>query len=380
VHPEFECSHVPKGIARAATDTPKSEAVEGPDTIIVLPPAPTRLTTPRDAPVTSPGEHQRHAQIAQQQQLQVPPRADSADRASDRTSTPSSFGSVMPSSSPQLHQSASINELEALAQAGNEAAPAVPAAEAPLLPPKSKRPRALCPLTILCAEDNPINQKVLHRILEGEGHTVVMTNDGLQAVQRFQQQPFDVVLLDICMPVMDGLAACQHIRDIEQERENKRQRSLPLTNLTAGAQPSASAASPSAGLPASSDFADRGQSVPLSLPAHPNARLPVFAVTASGLLGDREACRAAGMDEVIVKPIEIKALRALLKPISVRKARRTLIESTPPAAVWTMQHMAQLGAASTAGAIANDTDSKSNGDLPPRPPPTIRPSPTPMQR
>jgi CheY-like chemotaxis protein len=378
VHPVFEGYHVPKGIARAATDTPKSEAVEGLDTIIVLPPAPTRLTTPRVTPVMSPGEQQQQAQIAQQQQLQVPPRADSADRASDRTSTPSSFGSVMPSSSPQLHQSASITELEALAPAGNEAAPAVPAAEAQLLPPKSKRPRALCPLTILCAEDNPINQKVLHRILEGEGHTVVMTNDGLQAVQRFQQQPFDVVLLDICMPVMDGLAACQHIRDIEQERENKRQRSLPLTNLMAGAQPSASAAAPSAALPASSDFCDRGQSVPLSLPAHPNARLPVFAVTASGLLGDREACRAAGMDEVIVKPIEIKVLRALLKPISMRKARRTLIETTPPVAVWTMQHMAQLGAASTT--TANDTDSKSNGELPPRPPPPIRPSPTPMQR
>jgi CheY-like chemotaxis protein len=206
-----------------------------------------------------------------------------------------------------------------------------------------------------------------------------MTNDGLQAVQRFQQQPFDVVLLDICMPVMDGLAACQHIRDIEQERENKRQCSLPLSHLIAGAQSSASAASPSAALPASSEFADRGQSVPLSLPAHPNARLPVFAVTASGLLGDREACRAAGMDEVIVKPIEIKALRALLKPISVRKARRTLTEVTPPAAVWTMQHMAQLGAASTA--TANDTDSsKTNGDLPPRPPPPVRPSPAPMQR
>ncbi|GAB3449698.1 PAS domain S-box protein [Insolitispirillum peregrinum] len=80
-------------------------------------------------------------------------------------------------------------------------------------------------LTILVAEDNPINQKVVRAMLERRGHRVVMVGDGRAAVEAVRTQVFDVVLMDMLMPDMDGLAATQAIRALGQ--------TLPIIALTA---------------------------------------------------------------------------------------------------------------------------------------------------
>jgi signal transduction histidine kinase/CheY-like chemotaxis protein len=109
------------------------------------------------------------------------------------------------------------------------------------------------PLRILLAEDNRINQKLAVRLLEKRGHTVVVTQNGREAVDAVEKETFDIALLDVQMPVMDGLEAARLIR----QRERK----------TGG------------------------------------SRLPLVALTAHAMSGDRELCMASGMDGYATKPI-----------------------------------------------------------------------------
>ena len=73
------------------------------------------------------------------------------------------------------------------------------------------------PLQILLVEDNPINQKVAQRLLEKAGHTVTVVGNGVEAVTCVAAQPFDLVLMDLQMPEMDGLTATAAIRQNERE-------------------------------------------------------------------------------------------------------------------------------------------------------------------
>jgi CheY-like chemotaxis protein len=109
------------------------------------------------------------------------------------------------------------------------------------------------PLRILVAEDNPINQVVAVRLLEKHGHTVVVAATGREAVAAVQGGGFDLVLMDVQMPEMDGFEATAAIRAAEPR-------------------------------------ADR--------------RLPILALTALAMSGDRERCLAAGMDGYLTKPIQ----------------------------------------------------------------------------
>lgn len=109
-------------------------------------------------------------------------------------------------------------------------------------------------LHILLAEDNAVNQTLARRLLEKEGHSLELVGDGAQAVERVQQDGIDLVLMDVQMPNMDGLEATQEIRKREAE---------------------ADAAS----------------------------RLPIVAMTAHALKGDRERCLASGMDDYVTKPL-----------------------------------------------------------------------------
>ncbi len=115
----------------------------------------------------------------------------------------------------------------------------------------------LPPLRILLVEDNIINQKVASRMLEKNGHTVVTVNNGREALETLAGQDFDAVLMDIQMPEMDGLEATAAIRAGEQEA---------------------------------------------------GRRLPILALTAHALNGDRERCLAAGMDGYLAKPIQTAQL------------------------------------------------------------------------
>jgi len=86
-------------------------------------------------------------------------------------------------------------------------------------------------LRILVAEDNPLEQRSLEAVLTSLGHSVVMVGNGREAVEEFEQNRFDLVLLDILMPVMDGFEAVRLIRELEQ-RLNQHTPVLALTSYS----------------------------------------------------------------------------------------------------------------------------------------------------
>jgi CheY-like chemotaxis protein len=117
------------------------------------------------------------------------------------------------------------------------------------------------PLRILLAEDNAINQKVALRTLERLGYRADLAANGLEAIAALDRQAYDVVLMDMQMPEMDGLEATRHLR------------------------------------------------------AHlPAARQPwIIAMTANAMQGDREICLSAGMDDYVSKPVRTEDLVAALE-------------------------------------------------------------------
>jgi len=117
-------------------------------------------------------------------------------------------------------------------------------------------------LDVLLVEDNPVNQTLALRLLEKWGHRVTIAGDGRQALDAIERGRFDVVLMDMQMPVMDGLEATRELRRREAERGLARQR--------------------------------------------------VIAMTANAMQGDREACLEAGMDDYVAKPIKAAELGAKL--------------------------------------------------------------------
>jgi two-component system, sensor histidine kinase and response regulator len=126
--------------------------------------------------------------------------------------------------------------------------------------------RSVRSLHILLAEDNAINQRLTLRLLEKRGHTVVAAADGVAALEALDQDAFDLVLMDVQMPRMDGF----QVTAIVREREK-------LTG----------------------------------------AHLPIFAMTAHVLDGDEGRCLNAGMDAYIPKPVSPKALIAMVEGVSV---------------------------------------------------------------
>jgi CheY-like chemotaxis protein len=132
-----------------------------------------------------------------------------------------------------------------LAERENRAPPAVPAVRE----------------TILVAEDNEVNQKIAARVLEKAGYQVHLASNGREAVEALSKKRYDLVLMDVQMPVMDGLTATAEIR------------SLPGAVGT----------------------------------------IPIIAMTANAMKGDRERCLAAGMDDYISKPLCLEDLTNILR-------------------------------------------------------------------
>jgi len=122
-------------------------------------------------------------------------------------------------------------------------------------------------LRILLAEDNAVNQKLAVRLLEKRGHTVAVAGNGKEAVAALQAETFDLVLMDVQMPEMDGFQATAAIRELEKASGN---------------------------------------------------HLPVIAMTAHAMVGDRERCLAAGMDDYLTKPIRLEELNNLLARYSAK--------------------------------------------------------------
>jgi signal transduction histidine kinase/ActR/RegA family two-component response regulator/HPt (histidine-containing phosphotransfer) domain-containing protein len=118
-------------------------------------------------------------------------------------------------------------------------------------------------LHVLVAEDNSINQKVIVRMLEKRGHRVTVVADGREAVGRIEREHFDVVLMDLQMPQMSGFEATRHIRSRESAT---------------------------------------------------GRHVPILAMTAHALKGDRERCLEAGMDGYLAKPVQADELWRALAP------------------------------------------------------------------
>ncbi len=122
------------------------------------------------------------------------------------------------------------------------------------------------PLRVLLAEDDPVNQKVAENLLAQQGHEVTTVGDGQAALDRVvnERKAFDVVLMDVRMPEMDGLAAARAIREWEQ---------------------------------------------------HAGGYLPIIAMTAQAMAGDRERCLEAGMDDYVSKPVRVTELDDALRRV-----------------------------------------------------------------
>jgi CheY-like chemotaxis protein len=141
----------------------------------------------------------------------------------------------------------------------------------------SRIPSVFAGRQALLVEDNPINQKVGVRLLEKLGFGVALAGDGREAIRELEEGAFDIVLMDCQMPVMDGLEAARRIR--------------------------------------ASEGAGR--------------RIPIIAMTAHALEGDRQACLDAGMDEYLSKPVRPEELRqALEKLLLSRPAVSTALSGT----------------------------------------------------
>ena len=132
---------------------------------------------------------------------------------------------------------------------------------------------------ILLAEDNPINQKVTLRLLKSLGLGADVVENGLEAVNAVESKGYDVVLMDVMMPIMDGLEATRQIRQRFQ-----------------------------------------------SMPDPPR----IIAVTANAMAGDRERCLEAGMDDYIPKPLRLEALRGALDSITAAQRPAAPEVSTGP--------------------------------------------------
>ena len=124
---------------------------------------------------------------------------------------------------------------------------------------------AVAPLDILVAEDNTVNQVLVKAMLDCQGHRSVIVGNGQEALDRVAQQPFDLVLMDVQMPMMDGLEATRRIR---------------------------------------------------ALPG-PAGRLPIVAMTANALADDRQLCLDAGMDDYLTKPLDLQALERMISRVAI---------------------------------------------------------------
>ena len=123
-------------------------------------------------------------------------------------------------------------------------------------------------LKILLVEDNLLNQRVVTFSLKKYQHDVVIANNGVEAIEKFSSDSFDVILMDIMMPVMDGLEATVKIREIEKTQAMAR-------------------------------------------------KTPIIALTANTMDNDKEKCISYGMDDFLAKPFDLEKLHLIFQDLEI---------------------------------------------------------------
>ncbi|MBV9266579.1 MAG: response regulator, partial [Acidobacteriaceae bacterium] len=134
-------------------------------------------------------------------------------------------------------------------------------------------------LAVLLAEDNPVNQKLACKLLEKRGHSVVVAENGREALDCLEATLFDLILMDVSMPELDGLAATEAIRLRER---------------------------------------DTGK------------HIPIIAMTAHAMNGDRERCLAAGMDSYISKPVKADELVEAIETLTASRPEMARVSPAEP--------------------------------------------------
>ncbi|MDR3718553.1 MAG: response regulator [Bryobacteraceae bacterium] len=143
-----------------------------------------------------------------------------------------------------------------------------PGKRAPVLVSTSEAPAEAAGLRILLAEDNKVNQLIAKKLLGRLGHFVVVAGDGKAAFEEVKKQHFDLVLMDIQMPEMDGYAATRAIREYEKSM---------------------------------------------------NCHTPIIAMTAHAMAGHKDSCLAAGMEGYVSKPVNVRELEEQINLLKPRK-------------------------------------------------------------
>ena len=122
-------------------------------------------------------------------------------------------------------------------------------------------------LLLLLVEDNVLNQKLIFLNLTKFGFSIDVANNGLEAVQKVQEKKYDLILMDLMMPVMDGFEATRAIRDLEEMN---------------------------------------------------STHTPIIGLTANTFDADREKCLGIGMDEYMAKPFDIDVFNSILDQLGIK--------------------------------------------------------------
>jgi two-component system, sensor histidine kinase and response regulator len=164
-----------------------------------------------------------------------------------------------------------LDAIHSLARSRPGTAPVPESRPVLALTPEPTRARTLTPLRVLVAEDNDFNSQLLQELVASRGHTVRIAQTGLEVLRLVAEDAYDMLLLDIHMPELDGFGVIRAIRERERERQTGR-------------------------------------------------RLPVFAVTARSRKEDRERCLDAGMDDFLAKPIRATDVWAAIDRVVLSQA------------------------------------------------------------